>query len=79
MPTYALPSTGDHKKNFDNAVKDLMALRKKIEKAESPAEVSQLENDTRKALMAVIHYSNLLGFWMKSAADKRRKELREGE
>lgn len=77
MPTCALPSVGNHKKNFDKAVKDLTNLRKSLLKASSPAEISQLEREVRKALMAVIHYANLLSYWMKSAADQRRKELKE--
>ena len=79
MPTCALPSVGDHKKNFDKAVKELTDLRKKLLKAESPSEISQLEREVRKSLMAVVHYANLLGFWMKSAADQRRKEIRDKE
>lgn len=69
----------DHKKNFDNAVKDLVALRKQVEKAETLAEISQLEKEVRKALMAVIHYTNFLSYWMKEAADKRRQEIRGKE
>ena len=69
----------DHKKNFDVAVKNLVDLRKKIEKADTLSEVSQLEKEVRNALMAVIHYSNFLSYWMREAADKRRKEIREEE
>ena len=65
----------DHKKNFDVAVKNLVDLRKKIEKADTLSEVSQLEKEVRNALMAVIHYSNFLSYWMREAADKRRKEI----
>lgn len=69
----------DHKKNFDNAVKELVSLRKRIEEAETLSEISKLERETRVALMAVIHYTNFLSYWMKEAADKRKKEIREGE
>ena len=69
----------DHKKNFDTAVKNLVDLRKKVEKAETLSEVSQLEKEVRNALMAVIHYTNFLSYWIKEAADKRRKEIREKE
>ena len=69
----------DHKANFDKAVKDLENLRKQVQKAETLAEVSQLEKQVRNALMAVIHYSNFLSYWMKEAADKRRQEIREEE
>ena len=69
----------DHKKNFDAAVKNLADLRKKIEKADTLSEISQLEKEVRNALMAVIHYSNFLSYWVKEAADKRRKEIREEE
>lgn len=69
----------DHKKNFDNAVKNLVTLRKKVEKAETLSEVSQLEKEVRNALMAVIHYTNFLAYWMKEAADKRRQEIRGKE
>ena len=69
----------DHKKNFDTAVKDLVELRKKIEKADTLSEISQLEKQVRNALMAVIHYSNFLSYWVKEAADKRRGEIREKE
>lgn len=69
----------DHKKNFDTAVKNLVDLREKVEKAETLAEISQLEKEVRNALMAVIHYTNFLSYWMKEAADKRRKEIREKE
>ena len=69
----------DHKKNFDAAVKNLVDLRKKIEKADTLSEISQLEKEVRNALMAVIHYSNFLSYWMKEAADKRRQEIREEE
>lgn len=71
--------TVDHKANFDKAVKDLENLRKQVQKAETLAEVSQLEKQVRNALMAVIHYSNFLSYWMKEAADKRRQEIREEE
>lgn len=69
----------DHKANFDKAVKDLENLRKQVQKAETLAEVSQLEKQVRNALMAVIHYSNFLAYWMKEAADKRRQEIKEEE
>ena len=69
----------DHKKNFDAAVKNLADLRKKIEKADTLSEISQLEKEVRNALMAVVHYSNFLSYWVKEAADKRRKEIREEE
>lgn len=69
----------DHKKNFDKAVKDLENLRKQVEKADTLSEISQLEKQVRNALMAVIHYTNFLSYWMKEAADKRRKEIREKE
>ncbi len=69
----------DHKANFDKAVKDLENLRKQVQKAETLSEVSQLEKQVRNALMAVIHYSNFLSYWMKEAADKRRQEIREEE
>lgn len=69
----------DHKKNFDTSVKNLTELRKKIEKADTLSEISQLERQVRNALMAVIHYSNFLSYWVKEAADKRRKEIREKE
>lgn len=69
----------DHKANFDKAVKDLENLRKQVQKAETLAEVSQLEKQVRNALMAVIHYTNFLSYWMKEAADKRRQEIREEE
>lgn len=68
---------GDYKKEFDESVKHLEELREKVLKASSPAEVSQIERDVRNALLAVIHYSNFLSFWMQEAANKRRKELRE--
>ena len=61
----------DHKKNFDNAVKELVALRKRIEKAETLAEISQLEKEVRKSLMAVIHYTNFLSYWMRLSAASR--------
>lgn len=69
----------DHKANFDKAVKDLENLRKQVQKAETLSEVSQLEKQVRNALMAVIHYTNFLSYWMKEAADKRRQEIREEE
>lgn len=68
---------GDCKKEFDESVKHLEELREKVLKASSPAEVSQIERDVRNALLAVIHYSQFLSFWMQEAANKRRKELRE--
>lgn len=68
---------GDYKKEFDESVKHLEELREKVLKASSPSEVSQIERDVRNALLAVIHYSNFLSFWMQEAANKRRKELRE--
>ena len=78
MPTCGVPSL-DHKKNFDEAVKKLTALRKEVEKAETLAEISEIEKNIRNALMEVIHRANFLSYWMKAAADKRRKEIKEGE
>ena len=69
----------DFKKDFDNAVKKLVALRKQVQKAETLSEVSKLELEVRNALMEVIHRSNFLSYWMKEAADKRRQEIRKGE
>lgn len=77
MPTCAMPSAGDHKKNFDGAVKQLTDLRKQISKADTLSDISQLEKEVRNTLMAVVHYSKLLGYWVKEVADKRRKELKE--
>lgn len=71
--------TGDHKENFDAAVKKLVNLRKEVEKAETLSDISKLELDVRNTLMEVIHRANFLSYWMKEAADKRRKEIREGE
>lgn len=71
--------TGDHKENFDAAVKKLVALRKDVQKAETIAEISKLEVEVRNALMEVIHRANFLSYWMKEAADARRQELRKGE
>lgn len=78
MPTCGVPSL-DHKKNFDEAMKKLTSLRKEVEKAETLAEVSEIEKNIRNALMEVIHRANFLSYWMKEAADKRRKEIKEGE
>lgn len=69
----------DHKKNFDNAVKKLVNLRKQVEKAETISELSKLELEVRNALMETIHYTNFLSYWMREAADKRRQQIRKGE
>ena len=79
MPSCSVSGSGDHKKDFDEAVKKLIALRKKVEKAETLSEISKLELDVRNALMEVIHRANFLSFWMREAADKRRQEIRKGE
>lgn len=68
---------GDYKKEFDESVRHLEAVRAKLLEAASPSEVSQIENEVRKSLLAVIHYSNFLSFWMQDAANQRRKELRD--
>lgn len=73
------PMSKDHKKNFDNAVKKLTALRKQVQKAETLAEISKLELEVRNALMETIHCTNFLSYWMKEAADKRRQEIKKGE
>ncbi len=69
----------NYKKDFDDAVKKLVALRKQVEKAETLSEVSKLELEVRNALMETIHRTNFLSYWMKEAADKRRQEIRKGE
>ena len=79
MPSCQTPMSKDHKKNFDNALKKLTALRKQVQKAETLSEVSKLELEVRNALMEVIHCSNFLSYWMKEAADKRRQEIKKGE
>lgn len=79
MATGQSMPTGDHKENFDAAVKKLVALRKEVQKAETISEISKLEMDVRNALMEVIHRANFLSYWMREAADKRRKEIREKE
>lgn len=79
MPSCSMAPSGDHKKNFDVAVKKLVALRKKVEKAETLSEISKLELEVRNTLMEVIHRANFLSFWMREAADKRRQEIRKGE
>lgn len=68
----------DPKGEFDKAVRALEATRAKLLTATSPNEVSQIEREVRNNLMAVLHYANCLSFWMKDAADQRRKEIREG-
>ena len=78
MPACGAPSL-DHKKNFDEAVKKLTSLRKEVEKAETLAEISEIEKKIRNALMEVIHRANFLSYWMKEAADKRRNEIAKGE
>lgn len=69
----------NYKKDFDDAVKKLVALRKQVEKAETLSEISKLELEVRNALMETIHRTNFLSYWMKEAADKRRQEIREKE
>ena len=69
----------NYKKDFDDAVKKLVALRKQVEKAETLSEISKLELEVRNALMETIHRTNFLSYWMKEAADKRRQEIRKGE
>lgn len=78
MPSCGATST-DYKKDFDAAIKKLVDLRKQLEKAETLSEVSEIEKDVRNALMEAIHRVNFLSYWMKAAADKRRKEIKEGE
>lgn len=77
MSSCSISGSGDHKKDFDAAVKKLVNLRKKVEKAETLSEISKLELDVRNALMEVIHRANFLSFWMRDAANQRRKELKE--
>ena len=78
MPSCGTAST-DYKKDFDTAIKKLVDLRKQLEKAETLSEVSEIEKDVRNALMEAIHRVNFLSYWMKEAADKSRKEIKEGE
>lgn len=69
---------GDNiKKQFDDTLKQLETNRDAMSVAMTPGEISRLERETQKIMWNLNHFTGLLGWWVKSVADKRRKELRE--